>query len=205
FCAATGNTPGKTYELLAREYDCRPQLFSDMRVLKLDEWGGLPMTDPGTCEFYLQTRLLAPLQIPSQRYISFNSHASDPEFECRKIEEQVAKAGGIDCCVLGLGVNGHIGFNEPGGFLKTDCHIAELSKTTLKHSMVDVMSQQPTYGLTLGMANIFQARQVLLLVSGSSKKEIIREFLTKKVTPALPASFLWLHSNVICLLDKESV
>jgi galactosamine-6-phosphate isomerase len=203
-CAATGNTPGRTYELLAREYASRPGLFDELSVLKLDEWGGLPMTDPGTCESYLQTRLLSPLQISRQRYLSFCSDPTDPELECRRMQAKLATAGPIDCCVLGLGMNGHIGLNEPADFLQSGCHIARLSEATLQHSMVSAMDCQPSFGLTLGMADILQARMILLLVSGPTKKKITRELLSKRVTTNLPASFLWLHGNTICLLDRDA-
>ena len=204
-CAATGNTPARTYQLLAGQYVRKPEDFAAMRVLKLDEWGGIPMNDPGTCESYLNTRLLSPLQITGERYLSFCSDAPDADLECRRIQRELMKAGPIDCCLLGLGMNGHIGFNEPATFLQPGCHIAQLSETTLQHSMVAAMGRPPSYGLTLGMADILQARMILLLVSGSAKKDITRELLSKKVTTSLPASLLWLHGNTICLLDKEAV
>ena len=203
-CAATGNTPGKTYELLGEECARRPERFTDMRVLKLDEWGGLPATDPGSCEYYLQTRLIAPLNIDDRRYISFRNDPADPQEECMRIQGQLSEAGPIDCCLLGLGLNGHIGFNEPASFLQPGCHIARLSTTTLQHPMVATANRQPACGLTLGMADILQARMILILISGSSKKEIAREFLSRRVTAELPASFLWLHANVICLLDNQA-
>lgn len=203
-CAATGNTPDRTYALLGEEYGRRPGLFDDLRVLKLDEWGGLPMTDPATCEQYLRTRLIAPLGIDDRRYISFCSQPDDPLEECRRIQGRLSEAGPIDCCVLGLGVNGHIGFNEPAAFLQPGCHVAQLSPTSLQHTMVANANGRPSYGLTLGVADILQAGMVLLLVSGPSKKEITRDLLLQRVTPGLPASFLWLHPNAICLLDKQA-
>ncbi|HTI91117.1 MAG TPA: galactosamine-6-phosphate isomerase [Puia sp.] len=203
-CAATGDTPARTYELMAQEYRHRPDRFSDLRVLKLDEWGGLPMTDPGSCENYLRTRFLSQLNINDSRFLSFRSDPADPQEECRRIQGQLSQAGPIDCCLLGLGLNGHIGFNEPAPFLQPGCHIARLSTTTLRHTMVAGAERQPTYGLTLGMADILQAGMILILISGSIKKDIARKFLSKQVTPELPASFLWLHANVICLLDKEA-
>ena len=203
-CAATGNTPARTYQLLAQEYGNEPDRFSDLRVLKLDEWGGLPMTDPGSCEYYLRTRFLTPLNIDDRRFLSFRSDPADPQEECRRIQGQLSEAGPIDCCLLGLGLNGHIGFNEPAGFLQPGCHTARLSTTTLQHTMVAAANRQPAFGLTLGMADILQARMILILISGSSKKDIARKFLSRKVTPELPASFLWLHANTICLLDKQA-
>jgi len=203
-CAATGNSPSGTYELLAEEFGRRPGLFAGMRVLKLDEWGGLPISDPGTCESYLQSHLLGPLQIGPERYLSFDSDPADPEMECRRMREELKNAGPVDCCVIGIGVNGHIGLNEPSGILRPDFHVAQLAATTLQHSMIEAMEHRPSYGLTLGVGDILRARTILLLISGSSKKNIVRELLSKKVTTSVPASLLWLHPNAICLLDKEA-
>ncbi len=114
--------------------------------------------------------------------------------------------GPIDCCVLGLGLNGHLALNEPAPELQTNFHrAAGLTDSTLQHSMVTAMGQRPSYGLTLGMADIFQSRLILLLVSGAAKKKITLELLDRRVTTDLPASFLWLHPNTICLLDKDTV
>ncbi|MES1159228.1 MAG: galactosamine-6-phosphate isomerase [Bacteroidota bacterium] len=203
-CAATGNSPSGTYEQLVEEYRNRPGLFAGLRVLKLDEWGGIPIDDPGSCESYLQAHVLSPLQVSGSRYLSFHSDAADPEGECKRVEGELEKAGPIDCCILGLGLNGHIGLNEPAEILQPDFHLAQLSEGTLHHSMVEVMSRKPSYGLTMGLANILQAHTILLLISGKGKRNITRELLSKKITTRLPASFLWLHPNTICLLDKEA-
>lgn len=202
--AATGSTPGRTYDLLAEEYRHRPGLFDHLRVLKLDEWGGIDIDDPGTSESYLQSRLLTPLRIDARRYISFASDPADPEEECKHMREKLAAAGPIDCCVLGLGLNGHVGFNEPASFLQPSFHKAQLADGTLQHSMVAAMKRRPSYGLTLGIGDILNARTVLLLVNGAPKKNITKELLSKKVTTECPASFLWLHNNAICLLDKQA-
>jgi len=204
-CAATGNSPTGTYGILAKEYEQRPGLFAEMRVLKLDEWGGVPMDDPGTCESYLQKRLLSPLQIRAPRYLSFDSNAAYPEKECIRMQGVITANGRIDCCVLGLGLNGHMALNEPAPELQTNFHLARLSDSTLQHSMVTAMGRRPSYGLTVGMADILGSRLILLLVSGPAKKKITGELLSKKLTTHLPASFLWLHPNTICLLDKDTV
>ena len=203
-CAATGNTPSRTYALLAEEYQRRPERFAGLRVLKLDEWGGLAADDPGSCEYYLRTRLVDPLQITGQRYTGFRNDPEDPETECKRMQTELSASGRIGCCILGLGVNGHIGFNEPAAFLQPGCHVARLAPTTVQHTMVEGKQHLPSYGLTLGIADILQARMILLLISGGSKTEITRQFLRQRVTPELPASFLWLHDNVCCLLDKAA-
>lgn len=204
-CAATGDSPTGTYELLVDEFQKSPQLFSGLNVIKLDEWGGIPMEQQGTCETYLQEHLIQPLQIPESRYISFNSNPDNPDEECASIQEKLKKAGPIDLCILGLGRNGHLALNEPGEFLQPYCHIAELAVSSLNHSMTTEMESKPAYGLTLGIADIMNSKRILMLVSGHEKREIVKQFLSHKITTRLPASFLWLHPNVVCLIEKDTM
>jgi galactosamine-6-phosphate isomerase len=203
-CAATGNSPQGTYALLKQAFDLQPALFSGLRVIKLDEWGGIPMDSSGTCESFLQFHLIGPLQIDSNRYISFESNPKDPVRECNRIQDELIKSGPIDICILGLGMNGHLALNEPGAFLEACVHVAKLSKTSLTHAMIKDMKPKPSFGLTLGMGDILQSKLILLLISGDKKKEITAEFLNGKISTALPASLLWLHSNVVCLIDKAA-
>ncbi len=112
-CTAAGSTPVRTYEMLAGKKLAEPRLFDELRVLKLDEWGGLEMDHPATCENYLQKRLIRPLNLSSERYIAFRSDANDPQAECGRIQALLEKNAPIDVCVLGLGLNGHLGLNEP--------------------------------------------------------------------------------------------
>ena len=204
-CAATGNSPEGTYALLSERYKKEPDLFSFLRVIKLDEWGSIPMDNPGTCESFLQKHLIGPLEIDSKRYISFQSDPKDPDKECTRIENELENYGPIDICILGLGMNGHLALNEPGNFLESNIHVAKLSEVTLTHSMVHQMGVLPSYGLTLGMKDILQSSLILLLISGAKKKDITAEFLKENITTELPASFLWLHPNVVCLIDREAL
>lgn len=203
-CAATGNSPTGVYTLLQQHFDLSPGLFSDLRVIKLDEWGGLAMNNPSTCESYLQEHLTGPLQISGDRYISFQSDPKDPVEECRRIENELGKAGPIDICILGLGMNGHLALNEPATFMEAGPHVSKLSQSSLTHPMIGTSQARPSYGLTLGMADILQSVCILILISGSKKKEIASVFLNRQISTALPASFLWLHQNVICLIDQEA-
>ncbi len=154
------------------------------------------MDHPGTCEIYLQEQLLHPLNIPTDRYFSFQSNAVDPQQECARVQQLLQQEGPIDLCILGLGVNGHLAFNEPGAFLHPHCHIAQLTEDSLGHSMAKDMQGVELYGLTLGMSDILAAREILLLISGPSKVEITQRLLEAKISTQLPASFLCLHSNV---------
>ena len=203
-CASTGSSPTRTYELLADEYQDNPELFSQLRVIKLDEWGNVLMDNPETCESYLQQHLIQALHIPDSRYISFQSNPQNPKLECSRIQNELNSHGPVDLCILGLGINGHIALNEPAEFLQANCHVAELSDMSMQHPMVTGMQEKPTYGLTLGMADIMQSKKIILLINGTHKKDIAKEFFSKRISTKIPASFLWLHPNVICLIDKEA-
>ena len=204
FCAATGGSPTGTYDLLCKEYPEQPELFSQLRIIKLDEWGGIPMNHYGTCETYLQTHLIQPLHITGNRYISFQSNPEYPVEECNHIQNELDREAPVDLCILGLGMNGHLALNEPESFLQPYCHIAELSETSIHHPMISDAEQKPSYGLTLGMANIFQSKTILMLITGSKKRSITKQFLSKKITTGIPASLLWMHPNTICLIDKNA-
>lgn len=203
-CAATGGSPTRMYELMVEEAGRQPALFSECTVLKLDEWGGIPMTHPGTCESYLRENLVGPLGIPEHRYISFRSNPADPGQECDRILRELEAKGPIDVCVLGIGMNGHIALNEPSPSLHAHCHVARLTEQSMLHPMIAAGTEKPAYGLTLGMADIFRSRLILLLINGDKKKDITRAFLEQKISTELPASLLWLHPNVICLIDEAA-
>ena len=202
-CTASGGSPTRMYELLAEEQLVRPHLFSQLQVVKLDEWGGIAMEHPGSCESYLQRYIINPLQIADERYISFQSNAGSPQDECLRVQRELECRKCIDICILGIGMNGHIALNEPGVFLNPYCHLASLSEKSLQHPMIYGEQEQPTYGLTLGMANILQSRKIILLINGFKKKDITEKFLSGKITTGLPASFLWLHPDVLCLITED--
>lgn len=203
-CAATGNSPLETYKELGKKFQENPEVFGKLTLVKLDEWGGIPGNSPHSCESYLQKYLVKPLSISPRRYISFHSDPENKEKECQRVERALKAKGPVDVCVLGLGTNGHIAFNEPAAFLNGGCHIARLSKSSLGHSMAIRMKKKPSYGLSLGMSNILNSRKILLLISGENKNSITDLLLSKKITTRLPASFLWLHENTVCLIDRQS-
>ena len=201
-CTATGNSTSDTYNKLVRK---KSEFFTEnLKIIKLDEWGGVPAGHPITCETYLQERLLRPLQIKASNYYAFNSNPEDPDKECYRLQKILDANGPIDLCVLGIGVNGHIALNEPGETLHPYCHTATLSTSSLNHPMVRETDITPTYGLTLGMADILNSKKILLLISGKSKASVTKELMRKKIDTRLPASFLWLHPDVQCLCDRDA-
>ncbi len=202
---ATGNSPKGLYELLAGAAQKNPTFFKDLGIVKLDEWGGIPMDAPNSCESFIQDRILGPLQVPQSNYISFNSNPNFPEQECLRVQNELQNSGPLDVCILGLGKNGHVGFNEPALNLVPNCHRAELSKESQQHQMVNSLEHKPAYGLTLGMGDILNSKMIILLITGSGKDGITKDLLKPRISTSLPASFLWLHSNVKCFIDMESV
>lgn len=206
--AASGSTPSRTYELLTDllqdEVTRSPGLLQRLRIIKLDEWGGLTMDDPATCETNLKRLLVEPLGISPERYFSFQSDAGDPRAECGRIARALEAGGPIGVSVLGLGLNGHLGFNEPAEALEPFPHVAQLSASSLAHPMLERSRASPRQGLTLGIADILRSRRILLLVSGSKKREVLRRLLEEPISPRLPASFLWTHGDVTCLCDREA-
>jgi galactosamine-6-phosphate isomerase len=203
-CLASGNTPTRTYELLSQRASADPGLLAQSRIVKLDEWGGLPPGDVATCEYHLRTLLIGALQMGS-RYVGFASNPDDPVAECARIAGWLRHHGPIDACVLGLGVNGHLGFNEPAEFLQPHAHVAELSAASLRHSMLSDTASRPTYGLTLGMADVLQSRRILVLATGAAKREPLAQMLNGRITPWSPASMLQLHPDVTLVCDDAAV
>ncbi len=139
-------------------------------------------------------------QVDVSQLISFRSEEIN-ETECERVTNLIARKGGLDLCVLGLGKNGHLGLNEPGESLQPACHISQLDARTQQHEMLKTAGRPVTRGITLGLKDILNAREVLLLVTGEGKQDATDRFLTAKVSTAIPASFLWLHSNFICLIN----
>jgi len=204
-CTATGSTPTRAYDLLSEKFDSSPEIFDKLRIIKLDEWGGIPDDDPATCETYLQKHLVTPLNIGSNRFISFESNPNNPEQEIKRVAKKLEQEGDIDLCILGMGVNGHLGFNEPAASLKPNAHIAELADTTKKHTMAQEAQHEIKYGLTLGMNDIMHSKKIILLVNGAHKQEPFEQFLSGKITSQFPASMLCMHPNVTVLCDGEVV
>lgn len=202
-CIATGSTPTGAYKELARIVTVDSVDCSKLRIIKLDEWGGLAMDDESTCEVYIQKYIINPLGISSDRYIRFVSSPDNLQKECARISRELAQHGPIDLCLLGLGANGHLGFNEPAEYLQGPPHVAKLSEKSLSHSMVKANQSPISYGLTLGMDAIMQAKKILFLVNGKHKAGVFKEFKQAQINQYFPASMLWSHLNAICIHDSD--
>lgn len=204
-CLPTGDTPGRLYALLTEERRRAPDLFARLRVVKLDEWIGGGRDFPGSCERYLRERVLEPWGVSDDRYLGFDLDPADPAAECARVAARLAEWGRLDLCVLGLGLSGHFGFNEPGADPAAGPHVARLTPETLRHPMAAGADPARLRGITLGLGDILGSRQVLLLVAGAGKRAVFRRFVHGPVSNECPASWLRKRSNAECLYDASAV
>ncbi|MDH3699244.1 MAG: 6-phosphogluconolactonase [Flavobacteriaceae bacterium] len=204
-CPASGNSAIGVFKNMAQAYQEAPEYFNEARILMLDEWYGLAADHPNSCKAFLQEHLILPLCISEERYFYFKSDAPVAENECERMSAILKRQGPIDLCILGMGKNGHLGFNEPALTVSPHCHVAKLSDSSKNHAMISALANAPESGLTLGMTDILQSKKIILLLTGASKRNVIEKLLSKNITAELPASLLWDHPNVECYLDRLSI
>jgi len=203
-CVAAGSSPARTYQLLGKAAASQPECFNRLRVIQVDEWLGLPSGDPATCAADLRRNLLDPLGISGDRFVAFRSDAPDAAVECERVSGWLAANGPIDVCVLGVGGNGHLAMNEPGSTLRAGVHLARLAEVSRQHPLLAGRPEKPTHGLTLGMADLLHARQILLLAFGAAKRPVVQRLCEPVIDPRFPASLLWLHPAVTVICDTAA-
>ncbi|MGH9384889.1 MAG: glucosamine-6-phosphate deaminase [Vicinamibacterales bacterium] len=199
---ATGRTPMGLYREL-RELSARRLVnWAQVRTFNLDEFVGHG-EDGARYRALMHDELFDHLNLQTEHIHLLEGRAADLGQECDRYERAIIEAGGIDVQVLGLGVNGHIGFNEPSEALQSRTHVALLERPTRERNawlFGDDVSRVPHRALSMGMATIFHAREVVLLATGMEKAEVVQAMLEGPITPGLPASFLQLHSNLRVML-----
>ncbi len=204
-CTASGDTPAGLYKDLFDKVKNKEADITDWYFLGLDEWAGMNGEDQGSCRFHLNNQLLNPLRVVSDKIIFFDGRANDLQQECERIEYFIRKKGAIDVSILGLGMNGHIGMNEPGTAITTRTHISELDPVTQKVGQKYFKSaQQLTAGITLGLATLLESKYIFLLVSGAHKAEIVKQVLEGEISEKIPGSLFRNHPGLRIYLDKEA-
>jgi glucosamine-6-phosphate deaminase len=203
----TGRTPIRLYQELVSLVKRNELDLSRIRTFNLDEFLGIPASHPGSYHTFMEDHLFRPAGI-SQAQIQFlNGAAVDPVVECELYEDAIVAAGGIDVQILGIGTNGHIGFNEPSRELQARTHRVRLKPET-RRSNAAIFGGDPTAvppeALSMGMATILQARSIVLLATGKSKAGCIAKAVNGPITTRLPASFLQLHHDVEVMLDEAA-
>jgi glucosamine-6-phosphate deaminase len=203
---ATGSTPLGLYKCW-REMVLQGRLsFAGVRTFNLDEYIGLPREHAQSYWTFMQENLFRHIDIQPEHVHLPDPNGGDPVLQGRRYEELIQAAGGIDVQILGIGRNGHIGFNEPGTDLGSTTHVVKLSESTRQANarFFESMEEVPTHALTMGMKSIMNARQVILLASGEEKSEAVYRAMFGEVTADHPASILQLHPNCLFLLDEQA-
>lgn len=204
-CLATGNTPLLTYKLLIKRITEEQVDISKIKFIALDEWVGIPPSDPGSCQGFLNENLFYPLHVSKEQIHFFDGLSVNLEKECKTMDAVIKQWGGIDLMIVGVGMNGHIGFNEPGTNEYLYCHAIELDETTKTVGQKYFAGAPPlTKGLTLGMQHVREARKVMMLANGSSKAPIISKVMKGDVSMAIPASMMRNLPGGLLVLDKEA-
>jgi len=204
---ATGSTPEGMYERLTQMCKNREIDLSQITAFNLDEYVSLKSCDPQSYHYYMATKLFDAAGIPLQNRNIPNGGAVCPVAECAVYENKIAKADAIDLQILGIGTNGHIGFNEPNpDYFPKQTSYVELAEATIDANsrLFDDISDVPTHAITMGLQTIMMAKQIMLLANGESKAKIMREALFGPITPMVPASVLQLHQNVIVIVDEAA-
>lgn len=205
FCVASGGSPSGSYAKLAAYKSKHPDFGSALRVVKLDEWGGLEDDSLYTSELDVQRKFIQPMGISKERYWTLDPYTQNPEEACAAMEQVLEREGPLDICILGIGVNGHIALNEPGEEHQLPFHVCQLAESTLANGMLKSLQQPPSFGMTIGLRGILQSKLILLFVAGSGKKEAFEQLKIQQVRGQFPASFLWLHPNVQVLVDQSAI
>ena len=202
---ATGSSPIGTYKKLIEAYNNGDLDFSQVTSYNLDEYVGLDGNHDQSYRYFMNTNLFDHINICKENTFVPSGTASDPEAECKRYEEMVRAAGGTDIQLLGIGVDGHIGFNEPDDCFTVDTHIVDLHESTIKANarFFGDESLVPTKAITMGMYSIMNAKKVLLIANGENKKEILQKAFFGPVTPQVPASLLQIHPDVTVIYSEK--
>ena len=204
---ATGSTPIGTYQQLIEWYKKGDLDFSDVTTVNLDEYKGLPRTNDQSYYYFMHQNLFDQVNINPENTHLPNGMEPNSEKECARYESLIHSLGGVDLQLLGLGHNGHIGFNEPGEAFEKETHCVDLQERTIEANKRFFASADdvPKQAYTMGIKTIMQAKKILIIASGEDKAEIVHKALFGPITPQVPASVLQLHNDVTLVADEAAL
>ena len=204
---ATGSTPVGTYRQLIEWYEKGDLDFSRVSTVNLDEYRGLAHTDPQSYYYFMQENLFDHVKIDKTATHVPDGTNPDAADACAKHEQIIKSLGGIDLQLLGLGNNGHIGFNEPGAAFEKETHLVDLAESTIRANarFFTSIDEVPKQAYTMGIRTIMQAKKILVVVSGESKADIVSRAFFGPVTPEVPASILQMHPDVTVVCDEAAL
>ena len=205
---ATGSTPIGLYKELIRMHKEENLDFSNVKTFNLDEYYGLSPTHPQSYRYFMDENLFNHINIKKENTNIPDGLTKIDEIDnfCENYEKTIKESGGIDLQILGIGRDGHIGFNEPGSPLTSKTRLVALNKQTIKDNsrFFEKIEDVPKFALTMGIGTILEAKEIILLANGKKKSEIIAEAIEGPVTSMVSASFLQFHNRVTVIIDEEA-
>lgn len=204
---ATGGTPLGTYEKLIEDFQLGRTSYKQVVSFNLDEYIGLTGNDPNSYRYYMNKNFFNQIDIDLENTFVPNGAAVDLEQECQAYESKIAEKGGVDLQLLGIGSNGHIGFNEPGASFQSYTHVVELTKSTREANSIyfESIDDVPEKAVTMGIASIMKSKEILLLVSGEHKHEALVKLVNGEISEQFPASILKQHPFVTIIADEAAI
>ena len=204
---ATGSTPIGLYQQLVAWYEKGDLDFSEVRTVNLDEYKGLSRENDQSYYYFMHHNLFDHVNLPAENSHLPNGMEPDSDKECRRYSELIRSMGGVDLQLLGIGHNGHIGFNEPGDAFDNDVHCVDLTQSTIEANKRFFASADdvPKQAYTMGIKTIMQAKKILIVASGEDKADIVRDAFFGPITPKVPASVLQLHNDVTLVADEAAM
>lgn len=204
-CIASGDSPKLTCELFCKMVTEENIDTTNFFLIGLDEWVGLSPDIFGSCNNDFQKRLIEPLSLPPSQYHLFNGMSDDLQQECTIMDDVIKNKGGIDLMIVGIGINGHIGFNEPGAAFNLFSHVINLDEITVtvgqKYFKQEVKLEK---GITIGLAHLMNTKKVLLLANGERKAAVIKKAVEGEINNRFPASIIQQHKNGLVLIDEPA-
>ena len=203
---ATGSTPVGMYKNLIKMTDDKKISFSKITSFNLDEYYPISPDNDQSYRYFMNKNLFSHIDIDINKTFVPNGMAENPADECENYDKMIAEHGGIDLQILGIGENGHIGFNEPAAALKANTHYTELTESTIAANsrFFASIDQVPTHALTMGIASILKAKKIVILASGANKRDAVMAMLSETIDTSSPASVLNLHNDVTLICDTEA-
>ncbi|TMN21364.1 glucosamine-6-phosphate deaminase [Lentibacillus cibarius] len=204
---ATGSTPEGLYQQLIDQYKEGNVSFQHVTTFNLDEYVGLAADDPNSYRYYMNEKLFRHIDLPDNKAFLPRGDVDDPEKECQDYEALIKDAGHVDLQVLGLGLNGHIGFNEPGTSFGSRTHMVTLDESTRQANarFFPTLDDVPKKAITMGIDTIMESKKIVLLVSGEKKADAVNQLVNGEVTEEFPASILQKHPNAVLIADEGAL
>ncbi len=204
-CLPSGHTPNPVFAAMGRAVLAGHVSFRDAEIFALDDYGGLAPGDAGKCRNMLQRYLLDHIDLPPAKFHFLDTDARDLDRVCRDYDALIERAGGFDLTLLGIGLNGHLGLNEPGSAPDGVTRRVDMHESTIKASAGYLThANLPTWGVGVGLKHLLGSREVWLLANGAKKAEIIHRTVTGEITPDVPASLLRRHPNSWLFVDADA-